>query len=223
MEQENNAIPNGIKGWSWGAFLLNWIWAIGNRTWIGLLAIIPYVGFVMAIILGIKGREWAWKNGYWKSVDHFNHIQKKWSFWGMMIVVVVFIIGILAVIALPAYQGYIIRAKVTEGLNLAVHAEILVTQNAKNGFANLGQGFTFSQAKTNVSSVVVAPGTGIITITYNNPPIPSADKAALVITLTPNADDAPITGSTVTKRSIIWTCQVNNDLLNRYVPSNCRI
>jgi len=31
-------IPPGVKGWSWGAFLLNWIWAIGNQTWIGLLA-----------------------------------------------------------------------------------------------------------------------------------------------------------------------------------------
>ena len=55
------AIPDGVKGWSWGAFFLNWIWAIGNRTWIGLIAIIPYVGFIMAIVLGFKGREWAWK------------------------------------------------------------------------------------------------------------------------------------------------------------------
>ena len=34
-------IPPGVAGWSWGAFLLNWIWAIGNRTWIGLLALVP--------------------------------------------------------------------------------------------------------------------------------------------------------------------------------------
>ena len=33
-------IPDGVRGWSWGAFLLNWIWAIGNKTWIGLLALI---------------------------------------------------------------------------------------------------------------------------------------------------------------------------------------
>ncbi len=28
----SETIPDGIKGWSWGAFLLSWIWAIGNRT-----------------------------------------------------------------------------------------------------------------------------------------------------------------------------------------------
>ena len=26
--------PEGIKGWSWGAFFLNWIWAIGNKSYI---------------------------------------------------------------------------------------------------------------------------------------------------------------------------------------------
>lgn len=114
MEPENNTIPEGIKGWSWGAFFLTWIWAIGNRTWIGLLALIPYVGIVMAFILGIKGREWAWKNKQWESVEHFNRVQKKWSFWGITIVLGIFVIGILAAIALPAYQDYVHRAKQAE-------------------------------------------------------------------------------------------------------------
>jgi hypothetical protein len=29
--------PDGVAGWSWGAFLLNWIWAIFNKSYIGLL------------------------------------------------------------------------------------------------------------------------------------------------------------------------------------------
>ena len=66
-QQQSDDIPDGIRGWSWGAFFLNWIWAIGNGTWIGLLALIPYVNIVMMIILGIKGREWAWKNKKWES------------------------------------------------------------------------------------------------------------------------------------------------------------
>ena len=98
------AIPDGIRGWSWGAFFLNWIWAIGNKTWIGLLCLIPYIGFVMAFILGFKGREWAWKNNDWDSVEHFNRVQKRWSFWGVLICVGVFGIAILAAIAIPAYQ-----------------------------------------------------------------------------------------------------------------------
>ena len=50
-------VPSEVKGWNWGAFLLNWIWSIGNNTWIGLLSLIPYAGIVMVIVLGIKGNE----------------------------------------------------------------------------------------------------------------------------------------------------------------------
>jgi Tfp pilus assembly major pilin PilA len=105
-----DSIPDEIKGWSWGAFLLSWIWAIGNRTWIGLLALIPYVGFIMAIVLGVKGREWAWKNKQWDSVEHFNKVQKRWSFWGVMLVLGIFIVGVLLAISIPAYQGYVKKA-----------------------------------------------------------------------------------------------------------------
>lgn len=93
-------LPPGVAGWSWGAFLLNWIWAIGNRTWIGLFALVPYVGLVMAIILGIKGREWAWKNGKWDSVEHFNRVQRTWSQWAVWLTVIAFIVGIMFAIAL---------------------------------------------------------------------------------------------------------------------------
>ncbi len=103
--------PPGVKGWSWGAFLLNWIWAIGNKTWIGLLCFVPYIGFLMGIYLGIKGRELAWRNKRWDSLEHFNRVQKKWSTWAVILIVGVFGIGILAAIAIPAYQGYVIRSR----------------------------------------------------------------------------------------------------------------
>ena len=96
-------IPDEVKGWSWGAFLLNWIWAIANKTWIGLLALIPYVGLVMAIILGFKGQQWAWENKKWESLDHFLKVQKKWSFWGVLIFIIIPVIGILAAIIVPLF------------------------------------------------------------------------------------------------------------------------
>lgn len=79
-------VPPGIAGWSWGAFLWNWIWAIFNNTWIGLLALVPGVNLVMIFVLGAKGREWAWKNKQWDSVEHFNRVQRKWSVWGIGLV-----------------------------------------------------------------------------------------------------------------------------------------
>ena len=104
--QSAGAIPDGIRGWSWGAFLLNWIWAIGNRTWIGLLALIPYGNIVIAIILGIKGREWAWKNKKWESVEHFNRVQRKWSIWGGIILLVGCIAGVAFAVLLPSHPEW---------------------------------------------------------------------------------------------------------------------
>lgn len=99
-------IPESVKGWSWGAFFLNWIWAIGNKTWIGLLAATPYIGFIMAIILGFKGREWAWKNQKWDSVEHFNKVQRIWSICALSIVGTVLVVSIILAISIPAYKDY---------------------------------------------------------------------------------------------------------------------
>ena len=33
-------LPDGIRGFSWAAFLMNFIWGIGNRVWISLLIIL---------------------------------------------------------------------------------------------------------------------------------------------------------------------------------------
>ncbi len=109
-------VPEGVKGWSWGAFLLSWVWAIGNRTWTGLLCLLPFIGFIFAIILGIKGREWAWKNKKWQDLDHFNRVQRKWSVWGVGLFIAILAIGLITVISIPAYKDYSIRnqAPITE-------------------------------------------------------------------------------------------------------------
>ena len=98
-------IPPELDRWNWGAFFLNWIWAVFNRTFIGLLALIPYVGFIMAIVLGVKGREWAWQNKRWASVEHFNAVQRQWSFWGVVLTLGIAGLGIILAIMVPAFVG----------------------------------------------------------------------------------------------------------------------
>jgi Cytochrome oxidase complex assembly protein 1 len=78
-------IPPEIKRWNWGAFLLNWIWGIGNNSYIALLTLIPFVGFIMMFVLGAKGSGWAWRNGRWDSVEHFKRVQRKWAIWGAVV------------------------------------------------------------------------------------------------------------------------------------------
>lgn len=83
-EPPRERLPPGIQGWCWGGFLLGGFWAIGNRTWIGVLAFVPYVGLLVSIWLGFKGREMAWKNAKWDGVEHFNRVQSAWSAWGVL-------------------------------------------------------------------------------------------------------------------------------------------
>ncbi|MGZ8158053.1 MAG: cytochrome c oxidase assembly factor Coa1 family protein [Methylobacter sp.] len=74
-------VPPEIDSWNWGAFLLNWIWGIGNNTYIALLMFVPFVNFIMPFVLGVKGSAWAWQNKEWESIDHFKAVQKKWARW----------------------------------------------------------------------------------------------------------------------------------------------
>jgi hypothetical protein len=82
---EPKAIPPEIDRWNWGAFLLNWIWGVGNNTFIALLTLIPLFGIIMAFVLGAKGSRWAWRNGRWDSVEHFKRVQRLWAIWGVII------------------------------------------------------------------------------------------------------------------------------------------
>lgn len=93
-------LPDGIQGWSWGAFAWGWLWAVFNQTWVGLLCLLPYVGLLMNFYLGFKGREMAWQKKRWDSVEHFNDVQHKWSLWALLKLALV-LLGIGAALVLP--------------------------------------------------------------------------------------------------------------------------
>ena len=101
-------VPPEIKGWNWGAFLMNWIWGIGNSVWIALICIVPFVNMVVPFVLGAKGSEWAWQSKRWDGIEHFQRTQKIWMYWGIGLVVVSFLLYVVSfVIGLSASIGNI--------------------------------------------------------------------------------------------------------------------
>jgi hypothetical protein len=94
---ESAIVPEEVKGWSWAGFGLTWIWGVFNGVLISLLVLIPFPFFSLAwaIVLGIKGNEWAWRNKKWDSVEHFKDTQRPWNIAG----IVLFAISMVALIA----------------------------------------------------------------------------------------------------------------------------
>ena len=106
LNVENNSgqgkmamLPPQLYGWNWGAFFLNWIWGIGNNTFIALLCLFPLINIVMIFVLGAKGNEWAWQNKQWQNIEHFKRVQKLWAIWGFVLFALGIIFSVLVVIA----------------------------------------------------------------------------------------------------------------------------
>ena len=129
------------------------------------------------------------------------------------------IIGILAAIAIPAYQDYMVRSKVTEGLNLASSYKTTIAENAGNGAASLTVGVPNFAATENVASITPDAKTGKIDIKY------TAKAKSLTLTLTPydgKEGGTPLSAGTVPTNQITWVCKVDSADNAKYVPANCR-
>ena len=112
LNVENNSgqgkmamLPPQLYGWNWGAFFLNWIWGIGNNTFIALLCLLPFINIVMIFVLGAKGNEWAWQNKRWQNIEHFKRVQRLWAIWGVVLFALGIIFSILIVVAAIAASG----------------------------------------------------------------------------------------------------------------------
>ena len=91
-------LPSELSGWNWGAFFLNWVWGLGNKTFIALLMFVPPATFVMPFVLGAKGNQWAWANNTWESTEHFRKVQRIWAWAGVAAVTVTPTLILLAVL-----------------------------------------------------------------------------------------------------------------------------
>lgn len=138
-------------------------------------------------------------------------MRKEAGFTLIELMIVVAIIGILAAIAIPAYQSYVIRAKVAEGLTYADQAKTSVSEYYLAGntwpSTNASAGLPNTLAGNYVSNVQVGISSGVSTVTvlFN-----SSVVSGLTVVFTPVAS-----GGTVA-----WSCSTGAAYA-QYVPSSC--
>lgn len=131
-----SAVPAEIKGWSWGAFLLNWVWGIGNSTYIALLMFVPLVNLGVLFVLGAKGNEWAWRNRVWRDVEHFKSTQKMWRNAGLILWLVVLPLLTLPFMGLMKGEAY--KASLKQ-LRASPQVQALVGDDIQPGFLVAGE------------------------------------------------------------------------------------
>jgi hypothetical protein len=107
-------VPAELRGWNWGAFLMHWIWGIGNNTLIALLMFVPMVNLVMPFVLGAKGNSWAWQNKRWESVTEFKSTQRKWAIWGVALYL------LIVALLVATFFGIAASIKSSEPFKLAI-------------------------------------------------------------------------------------------------------
>ena len=158
-------------------------------------------------------------------------MQKGFTLIELMIVVA--IIGILAAIAIPAYQDYLIRSQVSEGLTMAAAAKAGVAEfyANKGGWPSsnsaAGMGSAADIDGKYVSSIEVLDGG--ITITYGH----EANATKLF------GQTVGLTPGTSVNGDVIWKCGQADDpsgwdttasaaqlastsIAGKYLPSSCR-
>jgi type IV pilus assembly protein PilA len=129
------------------------------------------------------------------------------------LMIVVAIIAILAAIALPAYQDYLIRSQIAEGLSLAVGGRAAIWEFVANkgyfppGNTSAGMALPASITGKYVTSVGVTGG--VITATFGGSANTAISGKTLLLSAVTNSG------------SMLWRCH-SMGIAQRYLPTSCR-
>jgi len=135
------------------------------------------------------------------------------------LMIVIAILGILLAIAIPAYNDYSIRARVSEGINVAAAAKLAVSEYTLSNnvlpASNSQAGYNGTITSKWVSSITVgASGTVLVSLTANAQ-LGGAASSQFVFT--------PTWAAGATK--VDWRCLAGSTataINNRFLPASCR-
>lgn len=148
------------------------------------------------------------------------------------LMIVVAIISALVLVGMPAYQDYLKRTKVSEGLVLASAAKALVIENLASG-VRYDAGWSSPSATDNVQSVAIDDKSGQVTVTFQ---ASIQEGGTLILRPYTGGKAAPVAlpDSTASYSApgemIIWACgakdapapAVAGTLAAGLAPANCR-
>jgi hypothetical protein len=126
---KDGTVPQEIDRWNWGAFIATWIWAPFNGIYFPLVIFILTITFssvapfflanlgivlllslasgllnltyfIVCIVAGVKGNQWAWRAKHWDSIEAFRKTQRRW----IIISLIVLLISLIVIMGVTALQ-----------------------------------------------------------------------------------------------------------------------
>ena len=140
-------------------------------------------------------------------------LASRWTARGFTLIelmIVLAIVGVIAAYAIPAYQDYLARSRVGEGLSLAASARLAVAENAASGNV-FGAGYATPPATRNVDSVRIDDTTGQITVAFTSRVAPAGSNTIVLVPSVPDNADEPTARVALAKGSVqggtlTWEC-----------------
>jgi type IV pilus assembly protein PilA len=142
------------------------------------------------------------------------------------LMIVVAIIGILAAVALPAYQDYVKRAKMSEGILAASACRTTISEVYQSATAGPGAGnwgCETAGASSQYVSLISTSANGLVTVTMQGI---SSDVNGKKVTLKPMKDATTAAAAGDIPIALFgWVCGKvadGTDVSPKFLPGSCR-